>query len=444
MESHQEIGTRLDLFFIDETSPGSIFWKPRGTILFNNLIKIIRDLYDLHDYTEVVTPNIFEKKLWETSGHWEKFRENMFIIADTSALTNNSNPTGSDDNIDKINIESVQKSTQVLSIKPMNCPSHCLVFKHMRPFSKDLPIRMAEFGVLHRNEASGSLHGLTRVRRFQQDDAHIFCRFDQIHQEVLNTLKMIKTIYGLFDLKFNIKLSTRPDNFIGTIEIWDKAEMILEAVIKEFTQENTVVKNIGDGAFYGPKIDITIFDKYNRAVQCGTVQLDFNLPSEERFNLTYVNEKDQSKEHPVIVHRAILGSVERFIGIILEHTQGRLPIQVSPYPIIITTVHKEFNHVAHAIHNMMINWLRDKNVKLKIDIDDSTDDIKTKIKSAERKGYCYIVTIGKNEMDRYEKETHDIINSTNVVVAVRKNKKVNNMTIYNLLRELEVGTRLTS
>lgn len=457
MESHQEIGNRLDLFFIDETSPGSIFWKPRGALLFNNLIKIIRDLYDLHGYMEVVTPNMFEKKLWIKSGHWEKYRKNMFIIADDDDkkyyehehennlvdVENKSHSSTENDNSVKVIDNSAlqqEQLTTIYSIKPMSCPAHCLIFERMRPYSKDLPIRMAEFAVLHRNETSGSLHGLTRVRRFQQDDAHIFCRFDQIHQEVINTLKMIERIYNIFDLKFNIKLSTRPEkDFIGTVEIWDKAEKILEDVIKEFTGKNKIKKNDGDGAFYGPKIDITIFDKYKRAIQCGTVQLDFNLPSEKRFDLTYINEHDRTKEHPIIVHRAVLGSIERFIGIILEHTQGRLPIQVSPYPIIITTVHKDFNQAAHIVRDYIFSSMRKRNIKLQVDIDDSADDIKTKIKSAEKKAYCYIVTLGKDEKERIESIDVDL---NNIIVEVRKNKVVDGITIYEFLKELEYGTKL--
>ena len=379
METHQEIGTRLELFFIDDTSPGSIFWKPRGTVLFNNLINIIRDLYDTYQYTEVITPNIFEKKLWETSGHWDKYRENMFLLEDI----HHDKPIIPDTDLSTIHLEksdiSEHTDTQKFSLKAMNCAGHCLIFKHMKLLSKDLPIRMAEFGVLHRNEASGALHGLTRVRRFQQDDAHIFCRMDQIQTEVINTLKMIEKVYGLFGLTYDAKLSTRPEQYIGKIEIWDQAEKILEDVLEQITNKK-VKKNIGDGAFYGPKIDITLTDKYKRQVQCGTIQLDFNLPSTERFDLKYMCESDQSFEHPVIIHRAVLGSVERFIGIILEHTQGKLPIQVTPYPIIIVTVHKTYNETAEKLKTYIHNNIRKINIKLMIDVDLSSDDIIYKIK----------------------------------------------------------------
>jgi len=432
MESHLDIGKKLNLFFIDDTSPGSTFWLPHGALLYNNLIKIIRDLYHAYGYTEVVTPNIYKEKIWQVSGHIAKYKENMYALQNNNNnySNNNTNDENENDNDD------TKDSSQCFYLKPMNCVGHCLVFKHMKPYSKDLPIRLAEFGVLHRNEPSGSLHGLTRVIKFCQDDSHIMCRIDQIRQEVLNVLRMIETVYKLFDLKFSIKLSTRPEQYIGTLEVWDQAEKILEEVIKEFTGKNHIKKSIGDGAFYGSKIDITLIDKYKRPVQCGTVQLDFNLPSAERFNLEYIDEITQEKHHPVIIHRAVLGSVERFIGIILEHTQGRLPIQVSPYPITIVTIHKEYNQQAHDLKNFIHNELNKRNVKLQVDIDDSTDDIKTKVKSAEKKCYCYILTVGKDEAEQIQTDTNIAI------IAVRNNKVVSKQSVKDIIDMLEEGTRL--
>lgn len=418
---------------------------PRGALLYNNFIRIIRDLYDIYGYTEVVSPNIFSNKLWETSGHWDKYKENMFLLEDFHHHDNNKNEIEICDHDDTNETgetkETKEENKIIYGMKPMNCPCHCLIFKSMRPLSKDLPIRMAEFGVLHRNEASGALHGLTRVRRFQQDDAHIFCRFDQIQQEVSDTLNMIHRVYGLFNLGYTIKLSTRPKEFIGTVEIWvftrrDMAEQILENAIIEFTGSDCV-KNPGDGAFYGPKIDIVVTDKYNRNVQCGTIQLDFNLPSESRFNLKYMNEVDQQFHQPVIIHRAVLGSIERWIGIVLEHTQGHLPIQVSPYPIIIVTIHKEFNDAALKLRDHMHKKIRERNQKLSMDIDISADDIRNKVKSAEQKGYCYVITVGKREAEAIQT---NIINGN---VAVRINKKVQIYQIDKLLDELEAGLKLS-
>ena len=440
MLSYQELNNKLDLYFTDDVSTGSIFWTIRGALLYNNLIKIIRDLYATYGYTEVITPNIFENKLWLTSGHLSKYRENMFFLADhhhhtkdeinNELCTNNNNNNNNNDN------QHTQEPTSTYALKPMNCPSHTLIYRHMNPYSKDLPIRLAEFGVLHRNEVSGALRGLTRVKRFICDDCHIFCRIDQIKQEVLNTLNMIKTVYALFDLKFSIKLSTRSEQYIGSLEIWDQAEKILEDLLKEFTGKSHIKRDEGASAFYGPKLDITLIDKYKRPVQCGTIQLDFNLPSAERFNLEYIDENTQERHHPVIIHRAVLGSVERFIGIILEHTQGRLPIQVSPYPIKIVTIHKDFNEQAHALKNHIHNTLIKRNVKLQVDIDDSTDDIKTKIKSAEKKCYCYILTVGKDEVESLKTDMD------NALIAVRENKAISKKSVKDIIDLLENGTRL--
>jgi threonyl-tRNA synthetase len=419
MESHLELGNKLNLFFVSDVSPGSIFWKPRGTILFNNLIKLMRNLYDMYGYIEVVTPNIYDKKLWETSGHWDKYRENMFLIEQKDNDTND-----------------IDENKKQFALKAMNCPGHCLVFQSMRPYSKDLPIRMAEFGVLHRNELSGTLHGLTRVRRFQQDDAHIFCRMDQIHNEVLNTLQMIQKVYNIFNIPFTINLSTRPEQFIGNIETWNEAENILENVMKEFNGQEEINKNIGDGAFYGPKIDIVMKDSLGRQIQCGTVQLDFNLPSEERFNLLYTDEHTHIHTRPVIIHRAVLGSIERFIGVILEHTQGKLPLQVTPYPIIITTITNEFNDSALKLKTYIVDELRKYNIKMSVDTDLSNDDIRNKIKSAENLKYHYIVSVGKRES---MKIVSDIFSAQ---IAVRSSGSVTNMLVSTLINNLILSQKI--
>ena len=325
-----EIGHSHDLFFQSEISPGSIYWKPRGAALFNNLISMIKVMYDEMEFREVVTPNIFDKELWKISGHWWKYRENMFIINQDRYKDPEDEKHGIDVEIEIDENEGENKNEnknpnsekedkrKLFALKAMNCPCHCQIFKTMNVYSKDLPIRLAEFGVLHRNECSGSLHGLTRVRRFQQDDAHIFCRTDQIQSEVFSNLKMIKRVYDIFGLNFECELSTRPEQFIGTSELWDEAENQLRSAIVNYSGTDVKIKE-GDGAFYGPKIDISLRDSLGRKIQCGTIQLDFNLPSEDRFNLTYLDENDNSiVHHPVIIHRAVLGSVERFIGIILE------------------------------------------------------------------------------------------------------------------------------
>ncbi|CAL1530765.1 unnamed protein product [Lymnaea stagnalis] len=288
---HRKIGKEQELFFFHELSPGSCFFLPRGAHIYNTLINFIKSEYWKRGFTEVVSPNIYNSKLWEISGHWEHYAENMF---------------------------SFDCEKEKYALKPMNCPGHCLMFDHRVRSWRELPLRFADFGVLHRNEVSGALSGLTRVRRFQQDDAHIFCRRDQIKEEIMSCLEFLSSVYGKFHFTFHLKLSTRPDKFLGEKEVWDTAEKQLEETLNAFGHKWEL--NPGDGAFYGPKIDITINDALKRSHQCATIQLDFQLP--ERFNLTYMNDK-QEKERPVIVHRAILGSVERMIAILCESFGGK-------------------------------------------------------------------------------------------------------------------------
>jgi threonyl-tRNA synthetase len=392
--THQELGNKLKLFFIDESSPGSIFWLPHGTLVFNRLVDYIKYYYQLKGYQEVVTPNIYDKSLWKTSGHWDKYRENMFIIRQDRYIEGGDNDKNDiEEKIDNDELE----GKKLFSLKPMNCGGHCLVFNKMRPSYKDLPVRLAEFGVLHRNEATGSLNGLFRVRRFQQDDSHIFCGMEHLKPEILEILKFIDHTYNLFGIKYKIYLSTRPEKYIGKKEVWDQAETILKECICEMTGKGEKKINIkeGDGAFYGPKIDIALLDKKKRENQCGTVQLDFNLPSEERFNLKYTNAK-MEQVNPIIIHRAILGSLERFIGILLEHTQGKLPLWLSPRQIGITSVNKEFNEYASHIKVKIKEALPQVIVDFN---DDTTEDLRNQIKSFEKMKYNIILTVGKDEVE---------------------------------------------
>ncbi|CAG5130644.1 unnamed protein product, partial [Candidula unifasciata] len=311
---HRKIGKEQDLFFFHELSPGSCFFLPRGAHIYNTLIDFIRTVYWERGFTEVVSPNIYNSKLWEISGHWQHYAENMFSF-------------------------DCEKETYAL--KPMNCPGHCLMFDHGARSWRELPLRLADFGVLHRNELSGALSGLTRVRRFQQDDAHIFCRKDQIKDEINSCLDFLKFVYGTFNFTFNLKLSTRPEKFLGDKAVWDQAEKQLEESLNNFGHKWEL--NPGDGAFYGPKIDITISDALKRSHQCATIQLDFQLP--ERFNLSYINEH-QEKERPVIIHRAVLGSVERMIAILCENFGGKWPFWLSPRQSIVITVAPAFDDYA--------------------------------------------------------------------------------------------------
>ena len=360
--NHRTIGNDLKLFFFDDMSPGSCFFLPHGTIIYNKLMELLRFYYKKTGYKEVITPNLYNKKLWEQSGHWDKYKENMFIISKNSIDTDNENDE--------------------FSLKPMNCPGHCMIFKHMLPSYKELPIRLADFGALHRNELSGTLTGLTRVRRFQQDDGHIFCMLSQVGKEIEDFLDLLNDIYLKFNFSFHVELSTRPDKYIGSIENWDKAETILEDKIKKFSKWNI---NKGDGAFYGPKIDVKVKDSLNREHQCGTIQLDFNLP--ERFDLKYVGE--ESLERPILIHRAILGSFERFIAILLEHTNGKLPFWLSPRQICIIPVSLNFLNYAKSVKNNFDEY--------EIVLDDSTNTLNKKIRSAEKLKFNYIFVVGEQE-----------------------------------------------
>ncbi|CAA6672500.1 unnamed protein product [Spirodela intermedia] len=291
---HRILGLNQELFFFHPLSPGSCFFLPHGARIYNKLMEFIRAQYRERGYQEVLTPNMYNMQLWETSGHAANYKENMFTFE-------------------------IEK--QEFGLKPMNCPGHCLMFQHRVRSYRELPLRLADFGVLHRNELSGALTGLTRVRRFQQDDAHIFCRESQIKDEVRGVLEFISHAYGIFGFTFELELSTRPEKHLGEIETWDMAESALSEALTEFGRPWQI--NEGDGAFYGPKIDISVFDALKRKFQCATLQLDFQLPI--RFDLTYSGEDEAKRDRPVMIHRAILGSVERMFAILLEHYKGKWP-----------------------------------------------------------------------------------------------------------------------
>uniref|UniRef100_A0A8C5HB19 threonine--tRNA ligase n=1 Tax=Gouania willdenowi TaxID=441366 RepID=A0A8C5HB19_GOUWI len=304
---HRKIGKDQELFFFHDLSPGSCFFMPRGAFIYNTLTEFIRDEYWTRGFQEVASPNIYNSKLWETSGHWQHYSENMFSF-----------PVEDD----------------IFALKPMNCPGHCLMFGHRPRSWRELPLRLADFGVLHRNELSGTLTGLTRVRRFQQDDAHIFCTMDQIESEMKGCLDFLRCVYGVFGFSFQLHLSTRPDKCLGDVEVWNQAEKQLENSLNKFGEPWKL--NPGDGAFYGPKIDIKIRDAIGRYHQCATIQLDFQLPI--RFNLTFMGKDGDDKARPVIIHRAILGSVERMVAILTENYAGKWPLWLSPCQVMLVPV----------------------------------------------------------------------------------------------------------
>ena len=325
---HRKIGRQLDLFHFQEEAPGMVFWHPKGWTVYRVLEDFMRSKQIESDYEEINTPEVVDRKLWEESGHWDKYREHMFITEIDEEHAN-------------------EKRTNAL--KPMNCPCHVQVYNQGLKSYRDLPIRLAEFGSCHRYEASGTLHGLMRVRAFTQDDGHIFCTEEQIEAETKSFIELLSLIYSELGFKeFEIKLSTRPDVRVGSDEVWDKAELALEEAIKNLDLKYEISE--GEGAFYGPKLDFVLTDALGREWQCGTFQADFILP--ERLDSTYVGD-DGEKHQPVMIHRAILGSFERFIGILIEHHGGALPVWLSPIQAQILNITDKQGKYSEKIRNLL-------------------------------------------------------------------------------------------
>ena len=363
---HRKLGKEMDLFHFQDEAPGMVFWHPYGWNIYKTLQSFIRNKLDKNGYLEINTPQVVDRKLWEASGHWDKYRENMFITE-----------------ID----EEHANEKRVNALKPMNCPCHVQVYNQGIRSYKDLPIRYAEFGSCHRYEASGTMHGLMRVRGFTQDDGHIFCTQDQIESETALFISLLSEIYSDLGFKeFDIKLSTRPEVRIGSDEVWDKAESALENAIKKLDYPYKVDE--GDGAFYGPKLDFVLTDAIGREWQCGTFQADFNLP--DRLDAEYVGE-DGNKHHPVMIHRAILGSFERFIGILIENYAGKLPFWLAPQQVVIASIVSEVNDYAIEVQEL----LRDQDVRAEIDL--RNEKISYKVRDHSSKKVPIILAIGKKE-----------------------------------------------
>ncbi|CAM2099194.1 threonine--tRNA ligase 1, cytoplasmic isoform X1 [Caretta caretta] len=391
---HRKIGKEQELFFFHDLSPGSCFFLPKGAFLYNTLMDFIREEYHRRNFTEVVSPNIYNTKLWEASGHLQHYSENMFSF-------------------------DVEKET--FALKPMNCPGHCLMFAHRPRSWREMPIRFADFGVLHRNELSGTLSGLTRVRRFQQDDAHIFCTMEQIEEEMKGCLNFLKSVYAVFGFTLQMHLSTRPENFLGEVEIWDHAEKQLQNSLNDFGEPWKL--NPGDGAFYGPKIDIKIKDAIGRYHQCATIQLDFQLPI--RFNLTYVGKDSDDKKRPVIIHRAVLGSVERMIAILAENYGGKWPFWLSPRQVMVVpvgpTCEKYAQQVCHEFFEA--GFMAD------VDLDHSCT-LNKKIRNAQLAQYNFILVVGEKEkvnnavnVRTRDNKVHGEILVTSAIEKLKKLKK---------------------
>ncbi|NQU98164.1 threonine--tRNA ligase [Candidatus Woesearchaeota archaeon] len=357
---HRKIGKELEWFTFHEYSPGSAFFHKKGTIIYNELMAFLREEYKKRGYEEVRTPLLYDKALWETSGHWEHFKEDMFIL-----------------DIDG----------REFALKPMNCPSHCLMYLNKTKSYKELPVRIADFAPLHRNELKGVLAGLTRVRKFSQDDAHIFCTMDQIESEIKKLLEFTSFVFKkTFGMEYHLELSTRPEKAMGSKADWDKAEKALENALKKNKLKYKL--NPGDGAFYGPKIDLHIKDSIGRNWQCATIQLDFNLP--ERFKLKYEG-KDGKKHQPVMIHRAIIGTVERFTGVMVEHFAGKLPLWLSPVQVRILTVADRFAKYAKDIAKKM------EDTNIRVEVDDRAESIGKKVREAQIQKVNYILVVGEKE-----------------------------------------------
>ncbi|KAK7540147.1 hypothetical protein IWX49DRAFT_508052 [Phyllosticta citricarpa] len=403
---HRELGQAQKLFMHSPYSPGSPLYLPRGADMFNKLAGFLRAQYIKFGFDEVITPNIYKKSLWEKSGHWDKYAKDMYSVKGRGATGTTENAEAGQD--------------EEFGLKPMNCPGHCLLFGSEKHSYKELPIRYADFSALHRNEVSGALSGLTRVRRFHQDDGHIFCRPSQIQTEIKSSLDFVKMVYQTFGLgPYKLVLSTRPEEHIGTEEEWARAEDQLKAALDASGQPWEI--NPGDGAFYGPKIDVILQDSDGKEHQTATIQLDFQLP--QRFNLAYtapaperekqaLTGKPSSHESegpvaPVLIHRAILGSLERFMALLIEHYNGKYPFWLSPYPAIILTMSTkpELEKYAHEVASQLngappegSHQFRMSRPRLRIDVDSSSTSLGKKVMRAREKGYNFILTVGEREM----------------------------------------------
>ncbi len=358
---HRKLGKELDLFSVQEEGPGFPFFHPKGMVLKNQLIDFWRKEHVKRGYEEISTPMILSSQLWKTSGHWDHYRENMYTVA-----------------IDD----------QEFAIKPMNCPGGMLMFKRKRYSYRDLPVRMAELGTVHRHELSGALHGLMRVRCFTQDDAHIFMTMDQITDEIIGVLDLTEYFYNVFGFKFHVEVSTRPEDSMGTDEQWETATNALIGALEKKGWPFTI--NEGDGAFYGPKIDVHLEDCIGRTWQCGTVQLDFQMP--ERFDLTY-DGADGEKHRPVMIHRVVLGSIERFIGVLTEHFGGALPLWLAPVQVKVMTITDRVDDFAQKAAQQL------REAGLRVELDARNEKIGYKIRQARNERIPYMLVIGDREAE---------------------------------------------
>ncbi|CAL9737920.1 hypothetical protein MOSE0_M11342 [Monosporozyma servazzii] len=422
----QEIAARQKLYITDPISPGSIFFLPNGTKIFNKLIQFMKLQQQqlLFQYDEVITPLIYKKSLWEKSGHWDNYQEDMFKVDGTDV------------------------SKETYGLKPMNCPGHCVMFDRFDHSYQELPIRYTDFSPLHRNEASGALSGLTRLRKFHQDDGHIFCSKEQIESEIINCLKLIDLCYNqVFKLNgtpgnksgYSINLSTRPiDHYIGDIEVWNDAENVLKTILEKIDKPWEL--NEGDGAFYGPKLDIMVPDHNGKSHQVATIQLDFQLP--QRFDLKFKNQNNEY-ERPIMIHRAVFGSIERFMALLIEHYKGKWPFWLNPCQAVIIPIKTDNakqvdqcrrlrQRLSGEINEKDTEFLKPvpfNNHKFNVDIDERSESVGYRIKDALSKDYSYLIIVGENEAA-----------TNSFSVRTREDRTVHNLTedqIYEKFCDLE-------
>lgn len=388
---HRKLGKELELFMFSDEAPGMPFYLPKGMVVRNLLEQFSRELQTRHGYEEVRTPFMMNQRLWEQSGHWDHYHENMYFseVDDTR-----------------------------FAIKPMNCPGHMLIYKSKLHSYRDLPIRLSEYGQVHRHELSGALNGMMRVRTFCQDDAHLFVRPDQIEEEIGKIIELIDHMYSVFGFEYRIELSTRPENSMGSDELWNQAEQALEKVLKDRGIEYRL--NEGDGAFYGPKIDFHILDALKRSWQCATIQLDFQMP--EKFDLHYIGE-DNQRHRPVVIHRAVYGSIDRFIGILIEHYAGAFPVWLAPVQAMVIPVSNQFDDYAVSVKEKLF----EKGVRVEVDL--RNEKLGYKIREAQLKKIPYMLVIGERER-----------NDGTISVRVRGQGDIGAMKVEELVERIEKET----
>lgn len=387
---HRKLGKELELFFFDESAPGMAYWLPKGMKMLNVLIDFWRKIHEERGYQEFSGPQLNSSSLWKTSGHWDHYKEDMFVLTDADGNEQ--------------------------ALKPMNCPNSIKVYASKLRSYKDLPLRFSDIDVIHRNEKSGQLNGLFRVRMFRQDDSHNYITEEQISSEIKDIIEIAKNLYGIFGLEFKLTLSTRPDDYMGEIEVWNKAEADLKSVSDEICGENNYTVNEGDGAFYGPKIDIKMKDCLGREWQMGTVQLDFQLPM--RFNISYID-KNGEKKTPILVHRAIFGSFERFIGILTEHYAGAFPLWLSPVQVKILSLSENEIEYANDIKKKL------EKAGFRVEVDSSDEKIGYKIRQAQLEKLPYMIILGKNEVE-----------NNNISVRARNGEKIDGILLDEFISKL--------